>query len=117
MDTIGQVLGRRRRRHTAEFKAELVAACRRPGVSSAAVVQAHSINANLLRRWVSEAERTEGLAVKPSEPAIPAREAFIALPTASRPAPGLPIQVEVRRNDGHRAVADDRSARVPVVAA
>ncbi len=98
MHTIEQGSGRRRRRrHSAEFKAEMVAACRRAGVSSAAVAQAHSINANLLRRWVSEAERAEGLTMKSSEPAIPAREAFIALPAPSRSAPDLPIQIEVRR--------------------
>jgi transposase-like protein len=62
-----------RRLHSAEFKAEMVAACRRPGVSSAAVALAHSINANLLRRWVSEAERAEGMAAKPPEPATSGR--------------------------------------------
>ena len=48
---------RRRRRHSAEFKAEAVAACRQPGVSIAAVAMSRSVNANLLRRWVVEAER------------------------------------------------------------
>lgn len=94
MHTIEQVPGRRRRRHSAEFKAEIVAACRRPGVSSAAVALAHSINANLLRRWVRE---SEGITLKSSEPETPAREAFIALPAAARPTPGPPIQIEVRR--------------------
>jgi transposase len=75
----------------------MVAACRRPGVSSAAVAQAHSINANLLRRWVSEAERAEGMTMKSSEPTIPAREAFIALPAPTKAAASPPIQIEVRR--------------------
>ena len=97
MHTIEQVPGRRRRRHSAEFKAEIVAACRRPGVSSAAVALAHSINANLVRRWVRESERAEGVAVKPSDPATLTREAFIALPAAARPTPSPPIQIEVRR--------------------
>ena len=39
------------------FKAEAVAACRQPGVSIAAVAMSRSVNANLLRRWVVEAER------------------------------------------------------------
>jgi len=94
--TIEQVPGRRRRRHSAEFKAEIVAACQRPGVSSAAVALAHSINANLLRRWVRESERAEGTTAKSSGPVTAAREAFIALPAAARPVPG-PIQIEVRR--------------------
>jgi transposase len=50
---------RRRRRHSAEFKARVVAACRRPGVSIAAVALDHRLNANLLRRWVVAAERAQ----------------------------------------------------------
>lgn len=50
---------RRRRRHSPEFKARVVAACRKPGVSIAAVALDHRLNANLLRRWVVEAECTE----------------------------------------------------------
>lgn len=53
---------RRRRRHSADFKAEAVAACRQPGVSIAAVALSRSVNANLLRRWVVEAERAVGSA-------------------------------------------------------
>jgi len=50
--------GRRRRRtHSPEFKANVVAACRAPGVSIAAVAMANGINANLARRWVLNLER------------------------------------------------------------
>lgn len=49
--------GRRRRRtHSAQFKAKVVAACREPGISIASVALAHGLNANLLRRWVVTAE-------------------------------------------------------------
>ena len=41
---------RRRRRHSAEFIAEAVAACRQPGVSIAAMAMSRSVNANLLRK-------------------------------------------------------------------
>ena len=47
---------RRRRAHSDDFKADAVAACAQPGMSMAAVAMAHGINANLLRRWVHEAE-------------------------------------------------------------
>ncbi|WP_193789185.1 transposase, partial [Paraburkholderia atlantica] len=47
---------RRRRRYSVEFKAQVVAACRRPGVSLAAIALDHWLNANLLRRWVEQAE-------------------------------------------------------------
>ena len=48
---------RRRRTHSAEFKVKVVAACRTPGVSIAAVALEHRLNANLLRRWVVEEDR------------------------------------------------------------
>jgi transposase len=59
MDTSENALvGRRRRRtHSAEFKAQVVAACRTRGVSIAAVALDYRLNANLVRRWVVTAER------------------------------------------------------------
>lgn len=52
------LLERKRRQHSREFRAEVVAACRQPGVSVAAVALAHGLNANLVRRWIKEsAER------------------------------------------------------------
>ncbi len=44
---------RKRRRHGAEFKAEVIRACEHPGVSIAAVALANGLNANLVRRWVN----------------------------------------------------------------
>ena len=45
---------RKRGRYSNEFKRELVKACEAPGVSTASVALANGVNANLLRRWVSE---------------------------------------------------------------
>ena len=57
-DEAGIATGRRRRRiHSDEFKAQVVAACATAGVSIAAVAMAHGINANLARRWVATSER------------------------------------------------------------
>ena len=97
MHTIEQGSGRRRR-HTAEFKAEAINACRQPGTSIAAAAMATSINANLLRRWITEAE-AEGPAItndtqKPERPSI---DAFVALPAPIRSQASSPIQIEVRR--------------------
>jgi len=51
------VEGRRRRRlHSDAFKATAVASCMQPGISMAAVAMTNGVNANLLRRWVREAE-------------------------------------------------------------
>jgi transposase len=53
------IVRRRRRTHSAEFKAKVVSACRQPGVSIAAVALANGLNANLLRRWVVAEEQTQ----------------------------------------------------------
>lgn len=56
--------GRRtHRRHSAEFKAQVIRAARQPGVSIASVALANGLNANMLRRWVAEAERVGPTAV------------------------------------------------------
>ena len=81
--------GRRRRRHSAEFKAKVVQACRQPGVSMAAVALANGLNANLLRRWVVTAERTEA-----ADPGV-ARPAALA---ASMPSTAAFVPVEVPRS-------------------
>ena len=47
---------RPRRWHSAEFKKQVVAACKEPGASVAGVALAHGINANLARRWLREWE-------------------------------------------------------------
>ncbi len=90
--------GRRRRRtHSAEFKAEAVTACRKPGVSIAAAALARSINANLLRRWVVEAERAEAARVVAPRALPPPTESFVSVPIRPAATPNTPIRVEVRR--------------------
>jgi transposase-like protein len=67
--------GRRRRgRHSDEFNADAVAATRQHGVSIAAVAMSRGVDANLLRRWVAEAERDgRDIAVGPAVVEAPAR--------------------------------------------
>ena len=84
-----QGTGRRRRRtYSAEFKAEAVAACRRPGASIAAAALERSMNANVLRRWVVEAERAEhsGVLAAPRVlPPPPSKDSFVRGPDAPKP--------------------------------
>jgi transposase len=40
-----------RRRHSAEFKSQVVEACSVPGASTAGVALAFGVNANLVRQW------------------------------------------------------------------
>jgi transposase-like protein len=90
---------RRRRNHSDELKAQVVAACNVPGVSNAAVAMSHGINPNLARRWVRDAEqRAGGVLVKPASGSVPAAFVPVQLP-ASPGAPTAPadIRVELRR--------------------
>ena len=94
---------RRRRRHSDEFKARVVAACRKPGVSIAAVALDHRLNANLLRRWVVTAERAQAEApitppAVPAASAMPANAAFVPVTVQRPPAVTAPeIVIELRR--------------------
>lgn len=94
------IAGRQRRRHSQEFKAQVVAASRQPGVSMAAVAMANGINANLLRRWVCQnaALAQEALTVGASTHA--GHEAFVPLalpaPVADAAAPPE-IRIELQR--------------------
>ena len=91
---------RRRRRHSAEFKARVIAACRKPGVSIAAVALDHRLNANLLRRWVVAAERAQATAaITPrSVIALPATAAFVPVEVQSASAgASQEIVIELRR--------------------
>ncbi len=58
--SIIELPGRRgRRRHPPEFKLRIVQACQQPGVSIAAVALANGLNANMVRKWVIEAEAAD----------------------------------------------------------
>jgi len=90
---------RRRRRHSAQFKAEAVGACQQPGVSVAAVALARGLNANMLRNWVTKAERKNApIAIQPTvaSDTLPAMENFMRVALPASPATGT-IRIEVRR--------------------
>jgi len=104
MDTSDHGLIRRRRRtHSEEFKAKVVSACRQPGISMAAVALANGLNANLLRRWVVTAERTEPIrpmliADAPQSRSTAESRAFVPLQLTRSPDPKThAITIELRR--------------------
>ena len=43
----------KRRDHSAEFKTQVLAECRQPGASVAAVAIAHGLNPNIVRKWLA----------------------------------------------------------------
>ena len=89
---------RRRRRHTAEFKAAAVAACRELGASVAAVALDRKLNANLLRTWIKRASKAssmpKAIAALQTPSFLPLRiESHSESPTAA----ARPIRVHIRK--------------------
>lgn len=95
---------RSRRRYTAEFKQQAIEACLQPGVSMASVALANGLNANLLRRWVTErqAEMASGGALPDQRPlgvSEPATPGLVPI-TVSMPEMSLSgeIKIEIHRS-------------------
>ena len=95
---------RSRRRYTEEFKKQAIAACLQPGISMASVALANGLNANLLRRWVTERqEAVAGSVTLPdqhpleiTEPSIPGLVPItVAMPEIP---PSGEIKIEIHRN-------------------
>jgi transposase len=88
--------GRRgRRRHSAEFKQQVLADCAQPGTSVAGVALAHRINANLVQKWRRQARGDGGRAAGVDATFVPVAVGSVAAPTSAvTPAA---IQIEVRR--------------------
>ena len=117
MNTTEQVIetGRRRRRsHSAHFKAEAVGACQQPGISIAAVALARGLNAAMLHRWVKagRAQREAHCDTNPaSSVAIESARSFVPVPLPSNPADGRdPNRGAAPRRHGERRVAGIGSA-------
>lgn len=95
-----------RRRHAAELKSRVLAACDEPGASVAAVALAHGLNANLVHKW------RRGLAPAARAPAASSASRvtgeFIALAMPRReaaPAALADIRIELRRGATSVAVS------------
>ena len=113
-----------RRRHSAELKAKVLAACNKPGASIAAVALAHGLNANLVRKWlVGRGLKRTGIpapvTAKTSASALAADAQFLpielAVPVPAACAEAVrhadtaaavlePIHIELRRGPLHLSV-------------
>lgn len=99
IEAVGEVVRpTRRRRHSKEFKAQVIRAAMQPSVSIAAVALHYRLNANMVRSWVAAQEELDA--------AEDARKLLVAPQTEfvplqideSRKVPVTPdIQIEVRR--------------------
>ena len=82
---------RKRRRHSAELKARILAECAVPGSSVAKVAMAHGINANIVHGWRKLAREADVVAV--CGQFVPVAVA----PAVQRSADERAIEVELRR--------------------
>jgi len=92
------------RTYTRQFKAELVAACQQPGASIAALAGSHSMNANVLHRWLKEHARDgrhqlNGTGLTGKVSTTPNTPAFIPvqLPAVLRESGVHELKVELRK--------------------
>lgn len=91
--------GIRRRRHSKELKAQILAECERPGASVAGVAMAHGINANIVHRW-RQWIREGGRRTPPLAPMTSvAVEGFVPVVVADTPTgtKSADIRIELRR--------------------
>jgi Transposase. len=83
--------------HGAQIKSKVLAECRQPGASVAAVALAHGLNANLVRNWLhGRGVQRAGLKVDDapgaSRPDV-AQASMLQFVPISMPVPGSPIEV------------------------
>jgi len=96
---------RSRRRYTAEFKKQAIEACLQPGVSMASIALANGLNANLLRRWVTERHEEVACSVTspdqhPLEIAEPSTPGLVPITVAMQEpvASSGEIKIEIHRS-------------------
>ncbi len=101
---------RRRRRHSAEFKAQVIQACKQPGVSIAATALRYQLNANQVRIWIRAHDQ---LAIEPKQIAqtAPVPEFIpIQLPAPTKVSATPDIVIEIRRGAANVTVRWPSSA-------
>jgi len=105
-----------RRRHPAELKLKVLAACEEPGASVAAVAQVHGLNANLVHKW---RRCQDGRRLSSTAGVTPAKSADLSLPGSLAAAPAAPsvpagVAVGAQRPAAMRTLADAALAFVPL---
>jgi transposase len=90
---------RSRRKHSPEFKAEVIQACRQPGVSIRSVALTRGLNPSLVRHWLGS-RGTGGVlngAQAALQPAAQTPSGFLAVQLENRQT-ATPIRLEIRRD-------------------
>lgn len=104
---------KRRRRYSAQLKAQVMAECAEPGVSVAQVAMAHGINANVVHRWRQWAREGSARRTRSLTPPAVAAEAFVPVVVSDPPAGAKPDEIHIELRHGATALA----VRWPVSAA
>ena len=81
-------LAKKRRTYSAEFKQQIVQACKAPDVSIASVALQHGLNTNLVSKWIRLIDGKPGNDRSP----LPNKPAFIAL-SCSAPLDPIPTDI------------------------
>ena len=102
-----------RRRHGAELKAKVLAACDEPGASISGVALAHGLNANLVHKWrrgrgVKLATRV--MVEPPSKSEVPRRPIPVASPLLAASAEFVAIEMPAPAKTAVRVAADPADA-------
>lgn len=104
----------RRRRYSAELKAQILAECEAPGASVAGVAMAHGINANVVHRWRQWAREGGARRRRPSPtPAATGAASFVPVVLSEAPTGERTDEIQIELRRGATAVA----IRWPVSAA
>ena len=82
----------RRRRYSAELKAEVLAQCHAPGASVAKVAMSHGINANVVHHWRQLAREGGTRVAPPLDEFVP-----VPLTATANASADLDIRIELRR--------------------
>jgi transposase len=81
-----------RRRHAADLKQQVLAACAEPGASVAQVALAHGLNANLVHKWRRMSDAGRAGTTRASQ-----QQEFVALALPASPSVAGDIRLELRR--------------------
>jgi transposase len=96
VDTKMEGVTARRRRHSAELKARVLAACAEPGASVSRIALENGLNANLVFKWRRHAGREQAS----RKSVVPAAE-FVPLPVLPTTMPSGDIRISIRRDGTH----------------
>lgn len=83
-----------RRRHSAEFKQQVLAQCDRPGASVAAVALSHGVNANLVHKW----RRQQRPVSAANAGFVPVTVSELTAPVVAAAARAAGIEIKVRKS-------------------